>query len=74
MLFSNYHVKFIFHMALAVAGFALGLILSCFHSACCFMMPENILVFKQIILFREIKFGGEIERICRTFFRGFLVR
>ena len=25
------------------------------------MMPEKVLVFKQIILFREIKFGGEIE-------------
>ena len=72
MLFSNCHVKFIFPMALAVAGSALGLILFCFHSVCCFMMPEKILVFKQIILFRKIKFGGEIERICRTFFRGFL--
>ena len=72
MLFSNCHVKFIFPMALAVADSALGLILFCFHSVCCFMMPEKILVFKQIILFRKIKFGGEIERICRTFFRGFL--
>ena len=35
-------------------------------------MPEKIFVFKQIILFRKIKFGGQIERICRTFFRGFL--
>ena len=70
MLFSNFHVKFIFPMALAVAGSALVLILFCFHSVC-FMMPEKILVFKQIS-FRKIKFGGEIERICRTFFRGFL--
>ena len=72
MLFSNCHVKFIFPMALAGAGSALGLILICFHSLCCFMMPEKILVFKQIILFRKIKFGVEIERICKTFFRGFL--
>ena len=47
MLFGNCHVKFIFPMALAVAGSALGLILFCFHSVCCFMMPEKILVFKQ---------------------------
>ena len=72
MLFSNCHVKFIFPMALAVAGSARRLILFCFHSVCCFKMPEKILVFKQIILFRKIKFGGEIERICRTFFRRFL--
>ena len=72
MLFSNCHVKFIFPMALGVAGSALGLILFYFHSVCCFMMPEKILVFKQIILFQKIKFGGEIERICRTFFREFL--
>ena len=72
MVFSNCHVKFIFPMTLAIAGSALGLILHCFHSVCCFIMPEKILVFKQIILFWEIKFGGEIERICRTFFRGFL--
>ena len=71
MLFSNCHVKFIFPMALAVAGSALRLILFCFHSVCCFMIPEKILVFKQIILFPKIKFGGEIERICKTFFRGF---
>ena len=61
MLFSNCHVKFIFPMALAVAGSALGLILFCFHSFCCFMMPEKVLVFKQIILFRKVKFGSEIE-------------
>ena len=72
MLFSNYHVKFIFPMALAVEDSALGLILFCFHSLSCFMIPEKILVFKQIILFRKKKFGGEIERICRTSFRGFL--
>ena len=48
-------------MALAVAGSALGLILFCFHSFCCFMMPEKVLVFKQIILFRKVKFGSEIE-------------
>ena len=72
MLFSNCHVKFIFPMALAVEDFALELILFCFHSLSCFMIPEKILVFKQIILFRKKKFGGEIERICRTSFRGFL--
>ena len=72
MLFNNCHVKFIFPMALAVAGSALGLILFCFHSVCCFIMPEKILVFIQIILFWKIKVGGEIERICRTFFQGFL--
>ena len=73
MLFSNCYVKFIFPMVLAVADFALRLILFCCYSVCRFMMPKKkILVCKQIILFRKIKFGGEIERICRTFFRGFL--
>ena len=43
-----------------------------FHSGGCFMMPEKIFVFKQMILFLKIKFGGQIERICRIFFRGFL--
>ena len=62
MLFSKCHVKFIFPMALAVAGSALGLILFCFHSVCCYKMPEKILVFKQIILFRKIKFGEKMER------------
>ena len=46
MLFSNSHVKFIFPMALSVAGSALVLILFSFHSVCCFMMPEKVLVFK----------------------------
>ena len=41
MLFSNSHEKFIFPMALAVAGSGLGLILFCFYSVCCFMMPEK---------------------------------
>ena len=59
ILFSSCYVKFIFPMALAVAGSALGLILFCFHSVRCFMMREKILVFKQIILFRKIKFGGD---------------
>ena len=72
MLLSNCHVKFIFPLALAVEGSALEMILLCFHFVCCFMMPEKILVFKQIILFQKIKFGGEIERICMTFFRGSL--
>ena len=58
MLFSNCHVKFIFPMTVAVAGSALVLILFCFHSVCCFMMPEKILVFKQIILFRKIWWGN----------------
>ena len=30
------------------------------------------LSFQTIILSGEIKFGGEIERICRTFLRGFM--
>ena len=68
MLLSNCHVKFIFPLGLAVEGSALGLILFRFHSVCCFMMPEKILVFKQIILFRKIKFGREMQ----GFFRGFL--
>ena len=69
MLPSNCHVKCIFPLTLAIEGSALGLI---FFSVCCFMMPEIILVFKQRILFWKIKFGGETERICRIFFRGFL--
>ena len=60
MLLSNCNVKFIFPLAVAVEGSAPGLILFRFHSLCCIMMPETILVFKQIILFRKIKFGGEI--------------
>ena len=59
ILFSNCYVKFIFPMALAVAGSALGLILFRFHSVRCFMMPEKILFFTQIILFRKIKFGRD---------------
>ena len=69
---SNCHVKFIFPLALAVKGSALGLILVRFYYAFCFMMPEKILVFTQIILFRKIKFDGEIERIYMTFLSGFL--
>ena len=72
MLPSNCHVKFIFPLALAVEGSALGLILVRFHYAFCFIMPEKILVFTQIFLFRKTKFGGEIERIYRTFLSGFL--
>ena len=42
-------------MALAVAGSALGLILFYFHSVCCFMMPEKILLFKLNNLISENK-------------------
>ena len=72
MLLSNCHVKSIFPLALAVEGSALGLIFFRFHSVCCFMMPEKALVFKQMIFLRKKKFGREIERMCRIFFRGFL--
>ena len=42
MLFSNCHVKFIFPMALAVAGSALGLILFCFHCLLFYDARKNL--------------------------------
>ena len=72
MLLSNCHIKFIFPLAFTVEGSALRLTFFHFHYACCFTMPEKILVFKHIILFQKIKLGEEIERVYRIFFRGFL--
>ena len=74
MLFSNYHVKFIFPMALAVEDSALGLILFCFHSLSCFMIPEKILVFKQIILFRKKNLVGKQRESAGPLSEDFWIR
>ena len=70
MLLSNRHVKSIFPLALAVEGSALGLNFFRFHSVCCFMMPEKVLVFKQMIFLRKKKkWWGNRENVQDLFQR-----